>query len=476
MNANSLLYLGIFGTFVLMLVFFWSKKLEWDKRNRRRFSEKLFFTTFGFLAVFICIDNWFLIRSVIAFDGNKVDAGIASMFEWWGIYAFLLGIVIGALILSFVYKKIMQTVKQYNTLSFYDFLKARYSKGRLIINIISKITFIVLIPILFFQIKVISLYLFPSANQYLMLGIISLVFVLLFLFMSNKDTKVTYLTGFILMLIWFVFAFYDRFSAPEVTNNYTKPDFVNFLVIAFWGLSFYLVHPKNFTTYTNKKVDILKISILGKALFLGSFIILIVIFYLLPIGGWKIENYWYQPFFLLILSFSVCLAQLYYMKSAFYSGFKKYSLRSRFMANIWASVTFIISILAMEFIVVEFDLKFVELYSISLTYLPILLPGFIGAFIFKRAKSISLIFSFVAGFSVWWYMVITEKFLGYSPKYFISNSLTQTFFPFITAVFFYLLPLLISRKKELIAMSFDKPEEMIIESFLISSIDSIEGE
>jgi len=171
----------------------------------------------------------------------------------------------------------------------------------------------------------------------------------------------------------------------------------------------------------------------------------------------------------------VALPQLFVIKTAAYEGFKKYTLFSRTKATIISSFLFTGFILLGNFLSNSVDplrFNYSNLYLISLTYVPILFPSFIGGFLFKRAKTKSFLLSYFAGVIVWFYFNITDPMLGFVLDLGFEipvNLVTQTFFPFIVSLVFYLIPMLFSKKESMMAMGLTDPEELVIESFMIDT-------
>lgn len=471
MEFTNLLSIVGFILLSFLIALFWDRKINFDRKNRKRSSEKFFFAFFGMAAAFVAIDNWLIIGDFGVLNTNKKEifqeSGLQSLFEWWGIYAFIIGIFIGMVILSFVHKRILQTVKRFNIFSFYHFLKIRYHNARNFIQFISKINLILFVPIVFFQVKIIASYLFPELNSYLSSLLISLSFILIFLYVSNRNTKLPYLISFTLLFLWLILSF--SLKGESTTAIYLSMPNVPFaLTLLFLGFTYYISIPRNFSTYAYKKVENKKVNTINKSLFVGGFLFFLFLFHFIPVGGFSVQQGIPQLFFLLCLSFVVVLSQLFYMKSHLYENFKKYELNSRSLATVWSCGLFIAIVLLGNLISENIELTPSKIYLLTLTYLPVLLPSFFGGFIIKKAKSISLILSYIAGLSVWIYMVIIEDFIGMKIKglNLDINLVSQTFFPFLASIVFYLLPTIFTRK-DVVANSLIKPEENIIQSLLI---------
>ena len=212
MPLNSLLSLIGFMAFALLISWAWDKKINWDKKNRKHFSEKFFYVFFGFTALFLALDNWVVLsefQTLSMDDKTSVNPnGIGSFFQWWGIYAFILGLFAGITTLSFIYKRIAQTARRLNLFSFYHFLKVRYPGGKWFVSLIAKIGLVAAVPFIYYQISLSARMIFPEMNSYLAIAAVSATFIGIFLFVNNKSQKLSYFISFIFALMWIIFGFY----------------------------------------------------------------------------------------------------------------------------------------------------------------------------------------------------------------------------------------------------------------------------
>lgn len=462
----------LLGFFLIIFLLAWvlSKKIIWDKRNRKKTLENLFFGTFGFVALFFALDPWFLIGKIVSKEGEKI-VGIGGYFEWWGPVAFITGVFIGIVILAFIYKNLQKIVLEFDIRNFFGFLKVRYAKIKILISIIAYISMFIFLPLFFYQVKLLSEVVRPFSNPYFSLAFISALMVLLFFFLGNKDRVVTYLAILVVFLAWFILSFVNTYQNQVVDPYFfSAPPAELFGTVVFLGLSFYLVFPKNFLAYTDRKIDLLGIPTLSRSLFFGGIVVLALLFFFMPYGGWIIQGgKGNQQVFLLLLVMGAALSYLYVLRIVFYESFKKYTLRTRNLSTIVASAVFMVTMLLGNYLLDFFHLDYSQLAFTSLTYVPVLIPGFLGGFIFKRGKGLNFILSYLGGFALWFYLTIGVHFFTFKLDFFTleSNLVSQTFYPFVAAVVLYLVPLILPRKPDMIAMSFTHPEKVIIESFVM---------
>lgn len=470
MEIKNILVLVGFMLFALLLAGFWDRKIKRDRKNRKQTARKTFFIFFGFIASFLTFDNW------IIFSGNSKEyvsiKGLGGLYDWWGIYAFILGVFIGSILLSFLYRRLAQAVLRFNLLSFYEFFKIRYPHAKKFTAVMSKIPVITLTPLIYYQIKVIEVVLFPGLKHYFSVPLIALAFVLIFLYLGNKNLKVPFLTLGILMLVWIVFAFFNT-EQQAATLYLSKPEPFLFLTLAFLGACYYLIMPRQFANYSYRKIESMQIGFLTRSLFLGSLAFFIVFFFVIPIGGWNFSKGMAGSVFVLILGFSVSLVQLFVMRTLFYSEFKKYKSSSKSIAGILSSVSFLVIIMLCSYLVEHFKLDYNRFYLLSLTYLPILVPSFVGGILAVRPSSLSYVLSYLSGFGAWIYLVVFEDLLGFKMGLpFEVGLIAESFIPFAVALVFYIVPAFFSKSKSLKVKSLSYMEDVVLESFLTKMDDS----
>ncbi len=470
MDFNSLFLLIGFTAFTFLLIFSWDRHINWEKKNRKVFSDKFFLFFFGFSAFFLILDNWVVLSQFALNDSKALQTnGVGSLFEWWGILSFVLGLFAGIVVLSFIYKRIAQAVRRLNIFTFYHFLKVRYPKGKWFVSIISKIGLLASVPFIYYQVYLSTKILFPSLNSYLAFGIFLACLLAIFAFISNKNQKVFYFVSFIFAFAWIILGIFHNTEQPSV-SFFSTPQFDKVGVLAFLGMTYYLGLPRNFTLFTQRKVDALKINFLRRRIIFGSLFLIILVFFLIPLGGWNLNLGTASPLFVLALTFPILLTQLFFLKANVYQSLKKYTLKSRSLSSFVGMAMFLIFVFGCHFLITHFQQDPNNLFLLALTYFPILFPSFVGGFLFKKANVVNFILSYVAGFSVWFYLIVVEKFMNMqiTGLNLPADSLViQSFFPFLAALLFYLLPLVFMRKKSMLVSSFTHPEDLIVDSFFI---------
>lgn len=469
MDLNSLFLLIGFTAFTFLLIFSWDQRINWEKKNRKVFSDKFFFFFFGFTAFFLILDNWFVLSQFTLSNNNTLQTnGVGALYQWWGILSFILGLFAGIIILSFIYKRIAQAVRRLNIFTFYHYLRVRYPKGKWFVSIISKIGLIAAVPFIYYQVHLSTKILFPALNSYLAFGIFLVCLLGVFAFISNKNQKVFYFVSFIFAFTWIILGIVHSTEQPS-PYFFSTPQFDKVGVLAFLGMAYYLGLPRNFTLFTQRKMDALKINFLRRRLIIGSLFLIIFVFFFVPLGGWNLKLGTASPLFILALTFPILLTQLFFLKANVYQSLKVYNLKSRSLSSLIAMAMFLVFVFGCHFLITHFKQDPSVLFLLALTYFPILLPSFVGGFIFKNANAVNFILSYIAGFSVWFYLIIVEKLMQMQITGLnLADSLViQSFLPFLAALIFFLFPMIFMRKKSMLVSSFTHPEDLIVESFFI---------
>lgn len=456
LTKNVIFLFSIIAVFILITLLL-NLKIESDRRLRKKTSNNIFLILFGFVSSFVIIDLWVVLSSV----------GIYNYFGWWGGYAFLLGVLIGILFLAIFYKRLQFSFRKYKIYTPFDFLAFRYPAFKFMSNVVSYLFMLLLAPISFFQVKVLQVFFFPEVSSYLGLAIIILPMLLLFLFNDNKDKRLPYLFIFLMGLGFFIVSIFLNFKS-ESQFYFTKPNLLNFLTAMLLGLSFYLVIPRSFSSYSYKKVDFSEIDIVKRRFFISSLIGILVFLNVMPLGGFYIRNDFLSILLMIILATSVVLSQLFSIKALIYSSFQRYNTYSMSHVSRISVFMYILIVFVLNYIVETKNFNYSRLYIWSLSLLPILIVSYLGGLFFRKARTVNFYFSFISGLLVWYHMIVNEEILGFTVTFFKINLTTETqvLYPFIASLLFFILPLPFIRKAPENVRILLEPDSVVIESFL----------
>ncbi|HOJ49266.1 MAG TPA: SpoIIE family protein phosphatase [Spirochaetota bacterium] len=455
--VKNLIFLFVLILFYSIITLLLNFKVESDRKLRKKTTNNIFILLFGFSSSFLVLDLWLLLSSV----------GIYNTFGWWGGYAFLIGVLVGIFFLSMVYKRLQYSFKRYKIYTPFDFLSFRYPGFNFISKVANYIFMLAFFPMIFFQVKVLQVLLFPDISSYLGLAIIIFPMLILFLFNDNKDKRVPYLFIAFLGIVFMVAGIFANYNTISQLY-FIKPKISNFLVAILLGFSFYLIMPRNFSAYSYKKIDFSEIDSTRRKFFISLIIGVILLLNILPLGGFYVSNNFLSLILVLTVACGVGISQLFAIKSIIYSGLKRYNTYSMMHVSIISIFIYVILTFLFNYFIELKNINYSRLYIWSISILPIIVVPYIGGLFIKRARSINFYLSLIAGLIVWYHMVVNEEILGFTISLLKIKFTTETqiFYPFLASLIFFIIPLPFIRKAPENVRILLEPESIVIESFL----------